>query len=190
VEWRGEKTQKPSESEGRCGRNFVARRLVHDALWECDDESVKRYNQGEDEREEGEIGAVILQKTQNSGQMSRTEEEIITQEDAQREVERWWKLPHAGPDGEGVGARLRHWRRIHQVGGLSPERIERGLRTWPELDLHMQLACKLKSRRNEGGMGYQGTGFVSTGTLSRGERDTGEKREGATRRAENGRRFR
>ena len=31
VEWRGEKTQKPSESEGRCGRNFVARRLVHGA---------------------------------------------------------------------------------------------------------------------------------------------------------------
>jgi hypothetical protein len=42
-------------------------------------------------------------------------------------------------------------------GGLSPERIDRVLRTWPELDLHMQLACKLKSRRNEGGMGYQGT---------------------------------
>jgi hypothetical protein len=52
---------------------------------------------------------------QNSGQIARTGEEIITQEEAQREVERWWKLPHAGPGGEGVGARLRHWKRIHEV---------------------------------------------------------------------------
>ena len=45
VECRGKKTQKLSESEGRCGGHFVARRLVHGAWWECDDESVKRYNE-------------------------------------------------------------------------------------------------------------------------------------------------
>ena len=72
---------------------------------------------------------------QNSGQIARTGEEIITQEEAQREVERWWKLPHAGPGGEGVGARLRHWKRIHEVktGSKGQEGVigeERGRKGW------------------------------------------------------------
>ncbi len=81
-----------------------------------------------------------------------------------------------------------------------------------ETSLHLQLACKLKSRRaarqgahdnvagtgrrsheggrKKGGMGHQGTGPVLTGNFSRGERDIGEKIEGANRRTKNGRRFR
>ncbi len=47
------------------------------------------------ESEEGEIRAVIIQKMQNSVQIARTGEEIITLKEAQREVERWRKLPNA-----------------------------------------------------------------------------------------------
>jgi hypothetical protein len=55
----------------------------------------KRYNKEAEESEEGEIRAVILQKMQNSVQIARTGEEIITLKEAQREVERWRKLPNA-----------------------------------------------------------------------------------------------
>ena len=55
----------------------------------------KRYNKEAEESEEGEIRAVILQKMQNSVQIARTGEEIITLMEAQREVERWRKLPNA-----------------------------------------------------------------------------------------------
>ena len=107
---------------------------MHGTWWECDDTSVQPYSKRADEQEAGEIRAVILQRMQIPGQIVRSGQEIITLQEARREVERWWKMPHLGSRGQGEGERLRHWKRLQERGEIAPARIERLLRTWPELD--------------------------------------------------------
>jgi len=162
----------------------VARRRVHGTWWECDDTSVQPYSKRADEQDEGEIRAVILQRMQIPGLIDRSGQEIITLQEARREVERWWKMPHLGAGGQGEGRRLRHWKRLQERGGIAPARIERLLRTWPELDEAQgarendEGARVMSTEGREGDAGTAGEEHAGARPAPRGERGVSGRAQG------------
>jgi hypothetical protein len=190
AEGRKRKAQKLNDSQKGCGGHFVARRRVHGTWWECDDTSVQPYSKRADEQEEGEIRAVILQRMQIPGQIARSGQEIITLQEARREVERWWKMPQLGSRGQGEGGRLRHWKRLQERGGIAPARIERLLRTWPELDEEQGVrendegARVMSTEGLEGDAGAAGEEHARARSAPRGERGGGGRAQDTIVRAQ------